>query len=78
MRPSGIPLKGTNHPAIILIGISTMDMMDKKIDDDDGLIKSQSNKTKWMKKEKVNQTRQNEYQKIKIKKVQKTVQKMSE
>ena len=57
MRPPGIPQKGTNHPAIILIGISTMDMMDKN-DDDDGLIKSQSNKTKWMKKEKVNQTRQ--------------------
>ena len=52
MRPPGIPQKGTNHPAIILIGISTMDMMDKN-DDDDGLIKSQSNKTKWMKKEKV-------------------------
>ena len=77
MRPPGIPQKGTNHQAIILIGISTMDMMDKN-DDDDGLIKSQSNKTKWMKKEKVNQTRQNEYQKRKIKKVQKTVQKMSE
>ena len=65
MRPTGIPQKGTNHPAIILIGISTMEMMDKKMDDDEGLIKSQSNKTKCI-------------EKIKIKKMQKTVQRMSE
>ena len=61
MRPTGIPQKGTNHPAIILIGISTMEMMDEKMDGDDGLIKSQSNKTKCI-------------EKIKIKKVQKKVQ----
>ena len=61
MRPTGIPQNGTNHPAIILIGIRTMEMMDEKNNGDDGLIQSQSNKTKCIEKRK-------------IKKVQKKVQ----
>ena len=52
MRPTGIPQNGTNHPAIILIGISTMEMMDEKMDGDEGLIQSQSNKNKMYRKNK--------------------------
>ena len=52
MRPTGIPQNGTNHPAIILIGISTMEMMDKKNDGDDGQIKKSIKQNKMYRKKK--------------------------